>query len=149
MSIDNRNKHEGIKFKLLHATCIILIFTLRDIAKWEFVESNCCWVAFRWSMNPFWNVESTWSNIDLHDISNAGIIAASKLDLSASCKYKLHQFSIPSKKYSRLCLLKKTNKKERKKFHRCTWRSTSPFIPARWKPKHHSGYSSCKRLITN
>lgn len=58
--------------------------TLKASAKGEWVDSNCCWTVVACSTIPFWNVESTWSNIALHDISNAGTTEASRLDFNAS-----------------------------------------------------------------
>lgn len=67
-----------------HSNC-----TLKVSANGECEESKCCWATAECSTSPFWKVESTCSNMVLHDISKAGITDASKLDFNASCIRRL------------------------------------------------------------
>lgn len=94
-----------------------LLHTLKAWANGEFVDSNCCWAALVCSTIPFWNVASTWSNMALQDISNAGITEASKLDFNDSCTIDLMDHTINSEFLLRVEVIKSKSQVETISIH--------------------------------
>lgn len=104
-------RHCHLRLKKINKICFLLsceaTHTLKAMASEECVDSNCCWTAVVCSLSPFWNVASTCSNIALHEISNAGTVEASKLDLNASCSAYTTNYHQNQGRYLSLCTHKR------------------------------------------